>query len=597
MSRKRKKSLLERAEKMRVAKASKKLGEQAPAQLDEDDLSAAGPSADNSVLLPGPTGLNSSDESSHEDTSDEDFEDTFTSEEADAVYQDWLMTMERDDLKIMAMMLHDNYVERFGLTKTAAASEVGLLLGFNEKTIRLWRKDFCEHRGEFTEYRRGKHARYVLLADEEYRDIALEWVRANAYSKGAPNLTALRFRCWVNESLLPIVQDHHPQVPAAISTRTARQWLHALGFQPSPAHKGVYFDGHEREDVVQYRSLFLRKLEILESTHAPPPPCSDMPSPVLDTSGRKKLVLLYHDESTFHSNDGQGWMWAEQGRQPIRPKGQGRGIMVSDFIEEYDGYLRLSDEMFERAQIVHPGLKQEARILLKYGASSEGYWNSEKFMSQVENAVKLADYKYPADEHNLVFLFDQSSGHTAYAEDALNVRCMNVNPGGSQPKMRDTTWNGTLQKMVAADGTPKGMRKVLEERGVSVAGMKAADMWKTLGEMRDFKYEKTKVETYIQAKGHRCLFLPKYHCELNPIERVWGHAKRHTRENCDYTFHGLERTISPALEAASTDLIRKYFRKARDYARAYREGHTAGPEVEKALKTYKSHRRVPETES
>ena len=60
--------------------------------------------------------------------------------------------------------------------------------------------------------------------------------------------------------------------------------------------------------------------------------------------------MLYHDESTFHSNDGQGWIWAEVGKQLIRPKGQGRGIMVSDFIDEHNGYLRLSDEEYEQAR-------------------------------------------------------------------------------------------------------------------------------------------------------------------------------------------------------------------------------------------------------
>ena len=45
-----------------------------------------------------------------------------------------------------------------------------------------------------------------------------------------------------------------------------------------------------------------------------------------------------------HSNDGQGWLWAEVGKQPIRPKGQGRGIMVSDFIDEHNGFLQLPDD-------------------------------------------------------------------------------------------------------------------------------------------------------------------------------------------------------------------------------------------------------------
>lgn len=122
-------------------------------------------------------------------------------------------------------------------------------------------------------------------------------------------------------------------------------------------------------------------------------------------------------------------------------------------------------------------------------------------------------------------------------------------------------------------------------------------MRKTLQEMHDFKYERTKVETLIATPGHRCIFIPMYHCELNPIERVWGHAKQYTWKHCDYTFAGLEKTIGPALNSVSTDLIRKYFRRVREYARGYREGFVAGPELEKAAKQYKLHQRVSELES
>jgi hypothetical protein len=49
---------------------------------------------------------------------------------------------------------------------------------------------------------------------------------------------------------------------------------------------------------------------------------------------KKRLILMYHYESIFL--DGQGWLWVEVEKQPIQPKGQGRGIMVSDFIDEYN---------------------------------------------------------------------------------------------------------------------------------------------------------------------------------------------------------------------------------------------------------------------
>ena len=73
-------------------------------------------------------------------------------------------------------------------------------------------------------------------------------------------------------------------------------------------------------------------------------------------------------------------------------------------------------------------------------------------------------------------------------------------------------------------------------------------------------------------RGHYCMFIPKFHCELDPIERVWGKAKQYTRSHCDYSFPGLQANIVPAIESVSTDTIRKYYRRVREYIKAYREG-------------------------
>ncbi|CAM9185872.1 unnamed protein product [Choristocarpus tenellus] len=37
--------------------------------------------------------------------------------------------------------------------------------------------------------------------------------------------------------------------------------------------------------------------------------------------------------------------------------------------------------------------------------------------------------------------------------------------------------------------------------------------------------------------------LPKYHCELNLIEMVWGRAKHHVQAHCDYTLSGMRANI------------------------------------------------------
>ena len=72
------------------------------------------------------------------------------------------------------------------------------------------------------------------------------------------------------------------------------------------------------------------------------------------------------------------------------------------------------------------------------------------------------------------------------------------------------------------------MKLVLEERGVDTTGMKGFD---------DFKASKTILEEYIEMRGHLCLYIPKYHCELSPIERVWCFAKKTYSSLCGRKDH------------------------------------------------------------
>ena len=77
-------------------------------------------------------------------------------------------------------------------------------------------------------------------------------------------------------------------------------------------------------------------------------------------------------------------------------------------------------------------------------------------MTNIKVAAQIAEFKYPSDKHTIVWLFDQSSCHRTFAEDALNTKVMNVRPGGV-----DTMWVGKVQRTIFDDGTPKGMKQVL----------------------------------------------------------------------------------------------------------------------------------------
>ena len=138
-----------------------------------------------------------------------------------------------------------------------------------------------------------------------------------------------------------------------------------------------------------------------------------------------------------------------------------------------------------------------------------------------------------------VFAFDNSSSHAKLADDTLNVTNMNLNPGGKQPIMRDTIFNGQIQSMVFLTdhpdeklrGKPKGMKIILQERGLWRSELKGFCGNKetllensrccarhVLGAQEDFLNQKPMIQEIIEELGHKVIFYPKFHCELNYIE-------------------------------------------------------------------------------
>ena len=528
----------------------------------------------------------SSDEYQSED-------DTFDDERVQDIFDEFILSFPIDNRRMLAVLLAESFRTRQGMGIVYAAREAGSIVGYSDKTVRKLRKQFYENKGVLRERTQGKYERVTIYRDEELNEAAAKWVRENAFTKGKPNMTAQSFCQWANEELLPSSQLP-PHFPWRISLRTAVRWLHYLGFKPVSHRKGVYIDGHERDDVVKHRANYLRTMAGLQATHRPPPICSDEPPPTVRDEReeeKKDLVVIYHDESIYNSNEGQTWMWGEEERPALLPKTKGSGLMVSDFVDEHDGFLCLSHQQHQQAKATNPSIQQHTRVVFEYGSERGGYWTGDRFMAQMKTACDIAEIKYPSSTHTVVFVLDQSSCHRKFDEKALVARNILVKDGGPR-RVRDTVWAGQPQSMVMLDGSAKGLRTILQERGINTSTLKADDMRIILSNHDDFVNEKTQVEHYVISRGFQCYFLPKFHCELNPIERVWGQSKRYCRAYSNFTLVKLREVINPALDSVSTDLIRKYFRKVREYERAYLEGHKAGKEVEAAVKLYKSHCRV-----
>src|SRR6266498_5944037 len=132
----------------------------------------------------------------------------------------------------------------------------------------------------------------------------------------------------------------------------------------------------------------------------------------------------------------------------------------------------------------------------------------------------------------------------------------------------------------------KGKNKVIDSTRINYCARRIMSL------QPDFLTQKSELETVIEEAGHKCIFYPKFHCELNFIEMYWGAAKRYTREYCDYTWNGLQKTVPEALDSISLITIRRFAQKSWRYMDIYRKGIT-GKFAIFAGKKYKSHRKVP----
>jgi hypothetical protein len=223
-------------------------------------------------------------------------------------------------------------------------------------------------------------------------------------------------------------------------------------------------------------------------------------------------------------------------------------------------------------------------------------------------------------------MVDNSQGHSAYAEDALLTSRMNMRPGGKQAILKDGWFlrpdgQRVIQSMTFSADHPnhprqaKGIKQVLIERGLFrtklVMQCKKGDgsvkcpvdstdccAKRILDLQPDFALQKSLVQEVIEAAGHLCIFLPKFHCELNFIEFYWGAVKKYLRENCDYSFNTLKQNMPLALASVSVSTIRKWEHRMIRWMEAYEGGLSAKNaqiQVKKfSSRQYKSHRRVPE---
>jgi hypothetical protein len=130
-----------------------------------------------------------------------------------------------------------------------------------------------------------------------------------------------------------------------------------------------------------------------------------------------------------------------------------------------------------------------------------------------------------------VFAFDNTTNYAVYAEDALITSRMNLKSGG-KGKFRDGLMpDRSVQSMHLPNGQPKGIKLILEERGLWPQSqlrricddckkhshvLESYCAVRVLSLQPDFLAQKPLIKKIIENKGYnKVIFYPKFHCELN----------------------------------------------------------------------------------
>ena len=80
-----------------------------------------------------------------------------------------------------------------------------------------------------------------------------------------------------------------------------------------------------------------------------------------------------HDESTYYANCDQSYFWGDEHTNVLKQKSLGQSIMVSDFVDNVNGFLQFNDS--------------KASVMIE--VHKDGYFNNEGLMKQVEKAVDI----------------------------------------------------------------------------------------------------------------------------------------------------------------------------------------------------------------
>ena len=498
-----------------------------------------------------------------------------------------------------------------GMGKMEASFEVArtyyksqTIWSYKGRSIRLW-ADYYLANYSFPVFKQGQHSKVESVIEDADIQVAF---KSLLRSMNDSDRTPLAFQTKVNslsdDDFSDDLFDVKEIKPQDISTKTAARWMKILGFFPTKASKGWFTDGHERPDVVEYREKFIADImpKFKRMTK-----CETEIRPVLEDDERE-FVVITHDEVTFYSNEGRQFFWLENGKKKLLPKTRGTSIMISGFMCQCHGFMSQGE--------------LKSYTFFHAGKNRDGWFTNDDLIKQFNGLVDL--FKELHDGMDIHIAFDNSMTHRKIAPDGLDISSLTLNDSTKKRKVRDGWYmkDGEMitQVMNNADGTVKGKKAILEERGefyfndsirtlcricklckdkvtpavrFALLGTTRCCATSVLQAQPDFSLQREWLREVVEDVGFNIIYYPKYHCELNFIEMTWGWLKMKCRQRCTYKFDELKRLLPQLIDnELPLWLIRRHARYCFRFMVGYENG-LKGPLLEYAVKKYSSHRTIP----
>ncbi|OAD71700.1 hypothetical protein PHYBLDRAFT_170360 [Phycomyces blakesleeanus NRRL 1555(-)] len=432
---------------------------------------------------------------------------------------------------------------RISGAKTMEASEKASMETWLHKNtyrpaaIRKYAKEYVDFRS-IALHQQGKHLRrHSLFSDEDIKSTICKWIQ----NQRPESRSLIEVKKYIDGEILP----RKLGIPGNTSTNTIWKYLHEWGYVFRKNSKDIYYDGHEREDVIAYRQKWAKRMMVYKKKMATFSENEEtVVLPVL-RSDEIEHVLVTPDESTFYANDGKDTMWLMEDENPIRKKGPGMSLMI----------------------------RCKAVFSFDQSTNHKAYGQNALISSKMNLNDKEIEDDDPCSLRDTVFVRNgvEEVQSMYYEKDEWFAK-------------KSGQWVQNKVKYV------KGVRHILEERGLWLEkdpynpikkwrlDCKSKDASEDskccahhfLASQPDFMSQKTALHEAVEDSGHIFELYPKFHCECNWIERYWGAAKREARLQCDYTYKSLDKNIHTFLDhAGKLPNIRRYYNRSWRYIEAY----------------------------